>query len=196
VKLSPRLRVRLKVSRSGRFSAVTGAVGTEEMSSFPGEIETPSPRRALVFSLASSLRLPAILDTQLALPFAAFPQAHPHNAMRPWSSPAIHQHAMREQALRVDCAFWFPKNEFAIFRSWSPFHPFHWARLRGNSCALRLRVFCFSVSSQKSSRTTAKYFCAPPEMQTLALGADPSRFQVPQLQGQRRLNKCTRIASN
>ena len=56
---------------------------------------------------------------------------------------------------------------------------------RGNSCALRLRVFCFSVSSQDSSRTTSTSFCAPPEMQTLVLGADPSRFRVPQLQGQK-----------
>jgi hypothetical protein len=43
----------------------------------------------------------------------------------------------------------FPQKEFAVIRTWSPFHPFHWARLRGNSCALRLRVFCFSVSSLK-----------------------------------------------
>src|SRR5882762_3905374 len=36
-----------------------------------------------------------------------------------------------------------------------------------------------------------KTFCAPPEMQTLALGADPSRFRVPQLQGQKwRLKRC------
>ena len=43
-----------------------------------------------------------------------------------------------------------------------------------------------------------EHFCAPPEMQTLALGADPSRFRVPQLQGQKMEleKKCTKIASN
>jgi hypothetical protein len=28
-------------------------------------------------------------------------------------------------------------------------HPLHWAQLRDNSCALHLRVFCFSGSSQQ-----------------------------------------------
>jgi hypothetical protein len=34
-----------------------------------------------------------------------------------------------------------------------------------------------------------KISCAPPKMQTLALGAVPTRFSVPQLQGQKRRNK-------
>ena len=55
----------------------------------------------------------------------------------------------------------------------------------------------FPFPPKNSSQTTSKTFCAPPEMQTLALGADPSRFRVPQLQGQKwRLNKCTKIESN
>jgi len=56
------------------------------------------------------------------------------------------------------------------------FRPLHWARLHGNSCARQLRVFCFSVSSQKIFGNNAEIFCAPPEMQTLALGAVPTRF--------------------
>ena len=44
----------------------------------------------------------------------------------------------------------------------------------------------FPFPPKNSSRAAAKTFCAPPEMQTLALGADPSRFRVPQLQGQKR----------
>jgi single-strand DNA-binding protein len=43
----------------------------------------------------------------------------------------------------------------------------------------------FPFPPKNFSQTAAKTFCAPPEMQTLVLGADPSRFQVPQLQGQK-----------
>src|SRR5467141_1837079 len=43
----------------------------------------------------------------------------------------------------------------------------------------------FPFPPQKTSGTTEKFFCAPPEMQTLALGAVPTRFSVPQLQGQK-----------
>jgi hypothetical protein len=43
----------------------------------------------------------------------------------------------------------------------------------------------FPFPPKKTSGTTEKFFCAPPEMQTLALGAVPTRFSVPQLQGQK-----------
>jgi len=43
----------------------------------------------------------------------------------------------------------------------------------------------FPFPPKKSPGTAQEIFCAPPEMQTLALGADPSRFRVPQLRGQK-----------
>jgi single stranded DNA-binding protein len=43
----------------------------------------------------------------------------------------------------------------------------------------------FPFPPKKSQGTAQEISCAPPEMQTLALGADPSRFQVPQLRGQK-----------
>ena len=51
----------------------------------------------------------------------------------------------------------------------------------------------FPVPPKKSSGTPRKIFRAPPEMQALSLGADPSRFQVPQLRGQKmeKQTRCT-----
>lgn len=46
---------------------------------------------------------------------------------------------------------------------------------RANSCALQLRVYCFPGSSRTMQ--------APPIKQTLALGAEASRFWVPQKNG-------------
>jgi hypothetical protein len=55
----------------------------------------------------------------------------------------------------------------------------------------------FPFPPKNSSQTRSKTFCAPPEMQTLALAADPSRFRVPQLQGQKwRPKRSTKIESN
>jgi hypothetical protein len=111
---------------------------------------------------------------------------------------AVHQHVTREQA-SAPCglSFQFPESHVRLILFFHPHSaPSIGPRLRGNSCALQLRIFCFSVSSQKLSATTANTFCAPPEMQALALGADPSRFRVPQLQGQKwRLKKCTYMLS-
>jgi hypothetical protein len=89
------------------------------------------------------------------------------------SPSVVHQPAMREAAFRVDCGSRFPKAEFDPFHTSSPFHPFHWARLRGNSCARRLRVFCFSVSSQKISRTDAGDFLCPSRNADSRLGSRP-----------------------
>jgi hypothetical protein len=47
----------------------------------------------------------------------------------------------------------------------------------------------FPVPANKSSETAMKISCVPPEMQTLALGAESARSEVPQLQGQKRRNK-------
>ena len=58
---------------------------------------------------------------------------------------------------------------------------FSWARLRANSCALQLRLFCF----RGSSRTTR----FPPIKQSLALGAEASRFWVPQENGAKKEKK-------
>src|SRR5882672_9336046 len=43
----------------------------------------------------------------------------------------------------------------------------------------------FPFPPKKLREQQRSFCCAPPEMQTLALGADPSRFRVPQLQGQK-----------
>ena len=58
--------------------------------------------------------------------------------------------------------------------------PLHWARLRGNSCALRLRVFCFSVSSQKIFGKSAEVFLCPSRNADPRLGSSPhSHFSAP-----------------
>src|SRR5271169_5141443 len=67
----------------------------------------------------------------------------------------------------------FPKKESAVIRTSSPFHPFHWARHRGNSCALRLRVFCFSVSSQKLFANNSEEFLCPSRNAAARLGSRP-----------------------
>src|ERR1700733_15480041 len=43
----------------------------------------------------------------------------------------------------------------------------------------------FPVPPNKSSESASKISCAPPEMQTLDLGAESTRSEVPQLQGQK-----------
>ena len=54
-----------------------------------------------------------------------------------------------------------------------PFRPLHWARLRGNSCARRLRVFCFSGSSQKIFGNAAEDFPCPSRNADPLLGSRP-----------------------
>src|SRR6266481_8806980 len=63
-------------------------------------------------------------------------------------------------------------------------HSFPRALLRAHSCARQLRVFCFHGSSR-----TARF---PPRMQPLALGAEASRFWMPQENEarKRRFKKC------
>jgi hypothetical protein len=55
--------------------------------------------------------------------------------------------------------------------------PFHWARLRDNSCALQRRGFCFPGSSRTAQ--------VPPVKHPLALEAEAARFCVPQENGER-----------
>src|SRR6267378_220632 len=62
---------------------------------------------------------------------------------------------------------------FDSFHSFIPIPPLPLGHGFGGILALQLRIFYFSVSSQKLFATTAKTICAPPEMQTLALGTDP-----------------------
>src|ERR1700733_63651 len=96
-------------------------------------------------------------------------------------SSLVHQEPMREDG-ECPCGlcFPFPKKQFAVIRIWSPFHPFHWARLRGNSCALRLRVFCFSVSSQKLFANSSEDFLCPSRNADPRLGSRPlSRSSAP-----------------
>src|SRR6267142_1272530 len=62
-----------------------------------------------------------------------------------------------------------------------PFLPFPLGTASGEflrPAASCLLLFRFLPKNFGSNR---EVFCAPPEMQTLALGADPSRFRVPQL---------------
>jgi len=66
----------------------------------------------------------------------------------------------------------------SVHRSHS--YPFHWARLRGNSCALRLRVLCFSVSSQKNFGNNREVLLCPSRNADPRLGSSPhSLFSAP-----------------
>ncbi len=76
--------------------------------------------------------------------------------------------------------------------------PFHWARLRGNSCALQLRVFCFTVSSQKISGNNAEDFLCPARNADPRLGSSPhSLNQCPITRAENGGTKsCTKTKSN
>jgi hypothetical protein len=80
------------------------------------------------------------------------PRSHPEDAMPPHDPrPQSTGRQGSASGVRVDCAPRFRKTQFDSFHFSPPFRPLHWARLRGNSCARHLRVFCFSVSSQEIS---------------------------------------------
>jgi hypothetical protein len=92
---------------------------------------------------------------------------------------------MRGAASRVDCASRSPKASstyfvFSLHSTLSIWHGFGGIPAPGSFVSS-----AFPFLPKKSPGTTLEIFCAPPEMQTLALGADPTRFGVPQLQGQK-----------
>src|SRR5579863_8507588 len=77
------------------------------------------------------------------------------------SSSPVHQRAMRESASLWIVLSVSPKTRSPYFVHGLHSTLFHWARLRGNSCARRLRVFCFSVSSQKLFANDSEDFLCP-----------------------------------
>src|SRR6267378_4014815 len=84
----------------------------------------------------------------------------------------------------------------SVHRSHS--YPFHWARLRGNSCALRLRVLCFSVSSPKNFGNNREVFLCPSRNADPRLGSSPhSLFSAPITRAENGETKsCTKTKSS
>jgi len=97
---------------------------------------------------------------------------------------------------RVACAFRFPKTAFNSFHSFIP-SALPLGTASGNSCALQLRLFCFSVSSQKLFANDIEDFLCPSRNADPRFGSRPLSLLSAPLQGQKwRLKKCTKIESN
>jgi hypothetical protein len=144
-----------------------------------------SPPSALFFplTLLFDSRRSSTRDSPFRLPV---PQSHPSDAMPPWC--LVHRPPAGDARASVPCGLCFPfptktSSAHFIFRIHSALSIGHGFGGIPAPCSFVSSAFPFPPKN--SSQTTAKTFCAPPEMQTLALGADPSRFQVPQLQGQK-----------
>lgn|SRR5208283_1906400 len=155
------------------------------------------PAVRIGFPFAPSLRLPAILDTGLALPFArlAKPSQQYDATVVPCPSSTSRRGGSERPVWIVLHVSKKLSSTYFILRLHSALSIGHGFGGIPAPCGFVSSAFPFPPKN--SSRTAAKTFCAPPEMQTLALGADPSRFQVPQLQGQKmETHKCTKIASN
>src|SRR5882724_8886917 len=148
------------------------------------------------FVSPSSLRLSTTLDIRCALSRReVIPTLRCHCVPGPQSTSRCRK---SERSVPRGLCLPFPKNRVQLI---SFFHP-HSAPSIGHGfggipAPCSFGSSAFPSPPKNSSQTTSKTFCAPPEMQTLALGADPSRYRVPQLQGQKwRLKKCTTIESN
>ena len=171
---APRLRTQLRVGCSGQLSPVTGAVGTAKCPTGPAKSIRLAPAVGHVFPFASSLRLPTILDTQIAPSFAG-----PAKPSQPCDAPRVPRpYPSTSRRCESERPVWIvlsvsPKTEFDSFHSSPPFRPLHWARLRGNSCARQLRVFCFSVSSQQLFANGGEDFLCPSRNAAPRLGSRP-----------------------
>jgi hypothetical protein len=143
--------------------------------------------------------LPAFLTLDIRLAsFVCCPPRGPHNAAMP-RRVAVPCPPVGDARNGVPCGLRFPVPQSRVQ---SFVHGLHFTLSIGHGFGGIPAPGSFASSAfpfppKNSSRTASKSFRAPPEMQTLALGADPSRFRVPQLQGQkRRFKQCTRIESN
>jgi hypothetical protein len=88
--------------------------------------------------------------------------------------------------VRVDCASRFPNSSSTHFILRVPSALSIGHGFGGIPAPCSFGSSAFPFPPKKSPGTTQEIFRAPPEMQTLALGADPSRFRVPQLRGQKK----------
>jgi hypothetical protein len=140
------------------------------------EMESPSPRRETRFSLClflfesrrSSTRRSPLRFTGPAKP--SQPCDAPTCVPRPCPSTRRRCESERPEWIVLSVS---PKNEFDSFYSSPPFRPFHWARLRGNSCARQLRLFCFSVSSQNILANNIEDVLCPSRNADPRLGSRP-----------------------
>jgi hypothetical protein len=131
------------------------------------------PAELIVFPFDSSLRLSTTLDTGLALSFAG-----PAKLSHRCDVIVVPRPSSTNRRCESERPVWIVlsvshKNEFGSFHFSPPFRPLHWARLRGNSCALQLRVFCFSVSSQKLFANDSEDFLCPSRNADARLGSRP-----------------------
>jgi len=115
------------------------------------------PDVRLGFSLCQlPLRLPAILDMRGASTFRhceANPTLRCHRIPRPQSSSRCRE---IERSVPGGLCFPFPKNLVRLISFFRPIQPSPLGTASGEFLRPAASAFCFSVSSQNSSRTTAK----------------------------------------
>jgi hypothetical protein len=144
-------------------------------SGFQREIEPPVPQRESRLSFANPLSDSRRASTEMRLPRFCrcedIPTLRCHNVPCPYHPPVGHARTSVPAPLILLPVPQKPRwTHFVLSPS---FRPFHWARLRGNSCARQLRIFCFSVSSQKLFANDIEDFLCPSRNADPRFGSRP-----------------------